>query len=54
MLDKAGIENLVRAETGVTVNLQQANMQVVKLESTSDLYARFAMTDSDIRVAMAH
>jgi hypothetical protein len=53
-LDEAGIEKLVRAETGVTVNLQQANMQVVKLDSTSDLDARFAMTDSDIRVAMAH
>jgi hypothetical protein len=53
-LDKAGIEKLVRAETGVTVNLQQANMQVVKLDSAAELDARFAMTDSDIRLAMAH
>ncbi len=44
----------MRAETGVTVNRQQANMQVVKMESTADLDARFAMTDRDIRLAMAH
>jgi hypothetical protein len=52
-LDRASIERLVRAETGVAVNLDQSDVQIVKLKTAAELDARFAMNEDTIRVAMA-
>jgi len=51
--DMATIENMVRAETGKTIDLRQASVQVVRLDSAAGLDARFALYDAGNRVALA-
>ncbi len=51
--DLAALENIIRAQTGKTVNLRQADVQVVTLNSADDLEAEFALHDVGNRVAQA-
>jgi hypothetical protein len=51
--DAAEIGKLVRAETGVAVDLRQADVQITKLASVAELDQRFAMTDGNPLVALA-
>ncbi len=52
-MDQAAIENAIRAETGIAVDLRQANVEVVKLDSAADLDAKFASLEAGQRVALA-
>jgi hypothetical protein len=52
-MDQATIEQAIRAETGMAVDLNQARVKVVKLESPADLDARFAAFEADPTVALA-
>jgi len=52
-LDKAGLEEFVRARTGQSVDLRQANVQILRLDSPSDLDARIALLDGTVRLASA-
>lgn len=52
-MDQAAIENAIRAETGMAVDLRQPNMEVVKLDSAADLDAKFASFEAGQRVALA-
>lgn len=51
--DLAAIEGMVRAQTGKAIDLRQADVQVLRLDSTADLDVRFALYDADKRVASA-
>jgi hypothetical protein len=44
--DLAGIEKIVKDQTGQSVKLTQSNMQVSRLKSHQDLVASFARTDT--------
>ena len=52
-LDAATIQNLIRAETGTAINLQQSNMEVIKLDSVADLDSKFALYGTDNHIALA-
>lgn len=52
-LDKDGIEQFIRAQTGMSVDLRQANVEVIRLDSLADLDAQFAAHDKVVRVASA-
>jgi uncharacterized protein (UPF0333 family) len=52
-LDMATMENLIRAETGKTINFQQSNMEIVKLDSVADLDSKFALYGNDNHIALA-
>lgn len=52
-LDAATIQDFIRAETGAAINLQQSNMEVVKLGSAADLDSRFASYGTDNHIALA-
>jgi hypothetical protein len=49
----ATIENFVRAETGKTVDLQQSNVAVTRLDSAADLDSRFSWYGTHNRIALA-
>jgi hypothetical protein len=53
-LDVSMVESYVSARSGTRIDLHQSNVEVVKLESVSDLDAEFALYAPDTRVAMAH
>ncbi len=52
-MDQAAIENAIRAETGMNVNLNQSKAEVINLDSAAGLDARFASFESGQRVALA-
>jgi hypothetical protein len=52
-MDAAGIEQVIRAQTGKSVSLQQANVEAVRLGSVADLDSRFALYDANDHVALA-
>lgn len=51
--DAATIQNFIRAETGTTINLQQSNMEIIKLGSAADLDSKFALYGTDNHIALA-
>lgn len=53
-LDVAEIENIVRAEAGKSIDLQQPNVGIIRLDSASDLDAEFDLYNVDNRIALAH
>jgi hypothetical protein len=52
-IERADIERMVRAETGMQISLQQSNLQVVRLQSVADLDAQFAAYDHGALMALA-
>jgi hypothetical protein len=52
-LDIVTIENIVRAETGKTVDLQQSNVGIIRLDSASDLDSKFDLYNFNNRIASA-
>jgi len=50
-LDKEGIERFVREQTGTRIDLRQANLKVIRLDSLADLDAQFAAHDTGLRLA---
>ncbi len=52
-LDMSTIEESIRSETGKAINLQQSDIEVIKLESVADLDSKFALYDTDNHVALA-
>jgi hypothetical protein len=52
-LDEATIENIVHAETGKTINLQQSNVGIIRLDSAADLDSKFALYGNNNRIASA-
>ena len=52
-LDKAGIERFVREQTGTRIDLRQANVEVIRLDSLADLDAQFAAHEKGFRLASA-
>ena len=50
-LDKDSIEQFVLERTGTRVDLRQANLEVIRLDSLADLDAQFAAHDPGVRVA---
>jgi hypothetical protein len=52
-MDMATIENFVRAETGKTVDLQQSNVAVTRLDSAADLDSRFSWYGTHNHIALA-
>jgi hypothetical protein len=53
-LDEVTIENIVHAETGKTINLQQSNVGIIKLDSAADLASKFALFSNNNRIASAY
>lgn len=53
-LDAAAIENIVRAETGKSIDLQQSNVGIIRLDSVSDLDSKFDLYNVNNRIALAH
>ena len=52
-LDIAAIENIIRAETGKTINFQHSSTEIVKLDSVDDLDSKFALYGTDNQIALA-
>jgi hypothetical protein len=52
-MDMAMIENLIRAETGKTIDLQQSNVAVTRLDSVADLDSKFAWYTTYNHIALA-
>jgi hypothetical protein len=52
-MDMATIEDFIRAETGKTIDLQQSNVAVTKLDSVADLDSTFAWYGTHNRIALA-
>lgn len=52
-MDMATIENFIRAETGRTIDLQQSNVAVTRLDSVADLDSRFALYGTSNHIALA-
>ncbi len=52
-MDQAAIENAIRAETGMAVDIRQSGVEAVKLDSASELDARFAAFEAGQRIALA-
>lgn len=52
-MDMATIENFIRAETGKTIDLQQSNVAVTRLDSVADLDSRFALYGTSNHIASA-
>jgi hypothetical protein len=52
-LDMSAIEESIRSETGKTIDLQQPNIKVMRLDSAADLDSAFAMYGTDNHVALA-
>jgi uncharacterized protein (UPF0333 family) len=50
-MDMTAIENFIRAETGRTINLQQSNVEIVRLDSVADLDSKFALYDTNYHIA---
>ncbi len=51
-LDMATIEKFIRTETGTTINLQQSNMEIIRLDSAADLDSKFALYDTYNHIAL--
>ncbi len=45
-MDQAAIENAIRAESGISIDLSQSRAEFIKLDSTDELDARFALFES--------
>lgn len=52
-LDKAAIEKIVRARTGIDISKAESRMQKIRLDSVDELDAEFAMYAPTMHVAMA-
>lgn len=52
-MDMATIENFIRTETGKTIDLQQSNVAVAKLDSIAELDAKFALYGASNHIALA-
>ncbi|MGA9666624.1 MAG: hypothetical protein WBQ69_09280 [Gallionella sp.] len=51
-LDAAAIQNIIRAETGTDISLEQANMKIVRLKSAADLDSEFSLYGTDNHIAL--
>jgi hypothetical protein len=52
-LDEVTIENIIHAETGKTIDLQQSNVGIIRLDSAADLASKFALYGNNNRIASA-
>jgi hypothetical protein len=52
-LDVTTVESIVSTKTGTAIDLHQANVEVVKLETAADLDTQFALYETDSRIAVA-
>ena len=52
-IDMATIGNFIRIKTGKTVDLQQSNVAVTRLDSVAELDARFALYGASSHIALA-
>ena len=47
--DKAGVEKIIKEQTGHAVKLDQSDMRITQLKSTDDMMAQFAQTLSEVQ-----
>jgi len=52
-MDMATIENFIRNETGKTIDLQQSNAAVTRLDSVAELDSKFALYSASNHIAPA-
>lgn len=52
-MDQAAIENAIRTETGLTVDMSRQDVKPVKLDSLADLDVQFAQYRAGTRIALA-